>query len=83
MGGRLSDYYVSYQGNWSQYFTDLDNVKNSSSEVNQTLTQFLVPEHRISGDIKPTPEDQKKALEQKQASEQPKRLIKAISKKNL
>ena len=75
LGGRLSDYYVSYQGNWSQYFTDLENVKKLKlSEVNQTLTQFLVPEHRISGDIKPTPEDQKKALEQKQAAEQPKTL---------
>ncbi|CAB1214213.1 M16 family metallopeptidase [Acinetobacter bouvetii] len=76
LGGRLSDYYVAYQGNWSQYFTDLNNVKQLKlADVNQTLTQFLVPEHRISGDIKPTPEDQKKALQQ-QASEQPKTLDK-------
>ena len=31
LGGRLSDYYVSYQGNWSQYFTDLDNVKKTET----------------------------------------------------
>ncbi len=72
LGGRLSDYYVAYQGNWSQYFSDLNNVKQLKlNEVNQTLTRFLVPEHCISGDIKPTPEDQKKALQQ-QAAEQPK-----------
>jgi len=70
LGGRLSDYYVAYQGDWSQYFTDLNNVKQLKlTDVNQTLTRFLVPEHRISGDIKPTPEDQKKALQQ-QAAEQ-------------
>lgn len=70
LGGRLSDYYVSYQGDWSQYFTDLDNIKKLKlTDVNQTLTQFLVPQHRVSGDIQPTPEEQKKALKQKQASE--------------
>lgn len=75
LGGRLSDYYVSYQGDWSQYFTDLDNVKKLKlTDVNQTLTQFLVPQHRVSGDIQPTPEEQKKALKQKQASEPAKTL---------
>lgn len=77
LGGRLSDYYVAYQGNWAQYFSDLNNVKQLKlNDVNQTLTRFLVPEHRISGDIKPTPEDQKKALQQ-QAAEQPKTLDQA------
>ena len=75
LGGRLSDYYVSYQGDWSQYFTDLENVKKLKlADVNQTLTQFLVPQHRISGDIQPTPEKQKKALKQKQAAEPAKTL---------
>ncbi|OTG95119.1 peptidase M16 [Acinetobacter sp. ANC 4654] len=75
LGGRLSDYYVSYQGDWSQYFTDLENVKKLKlADVNQTLTQFLVPQHRISGDIQPTPEEQKKALKQKQAAEPAKTL---------
>jgi len=75
LGGRLSDYYVSYQGDWSQYFTDLDNIKKLKlTDVNQTLTQFLIPQHRVSGDIQPTPEEQKKALKQKQASEPAKAL---------
>lgn len=75
LGGRLSDYYVSYQSDWSQYFTDLENVKKLKlADVNQTLTQFLVPQHRISGDIQPTPEEQKKALKQKQAAEPAKTL---------
>ena len=75
LGGRLSDYYVSYQGDWSQYFTDLDNIKKLKlTDVNQTLTQFLVPQHRVSGDIQPTPEEQKKALKQKQVSEPAKTL---------
>ena len=75
LGGRLSDYYVSYQGDWSQYFTDLENVKKLKlADVNQTLSQFLVPQRRISGDIQPTPEEQKKALKQKQAAEPAKTL---------
>ena len=75
LGGRLSDYYVSYQGNWAQYFTDLDSIqKLKLNEVNQTLTEFLIPAHRVSGDIRPTPEDQKKALEQKLSGETPKSL---------
>ncbi|WP_151981024.1 M16 family metallopeptidase [Acinetobacter guerrae] len=75
LGSRLSDYIVSSKGNWGQYFNDLDAVqKLNINEVNQTLKQFLTPEHRISGDIKPTPEAQKKALEQKNQQEKPKTL---------
>ncbi|MBJ9985314.1 insulinase family protein [Acinetobacter sp. S40] len=75
LGSRLSDYIVSSKGNWGQYFNNLDAVqKLNVSEVNQTLNQFLTPEHRISGDIKPTPEEQKKALEQKKQQEKPKTL---------
>lgn len=80
LGGRLSDYYVSYQGDWTQYFSDLQRVKNLKlDEVNRTLTEFLVPEHRISGDIQPTPEDQKKALQQ-QVTEPAKTLDQTDSK---
>ena len=43
------------------------------NEVNQTLKQFLVAGHRIDGDILPTPEDQKKAL-QLDAKDKPKTL---------
>lgn len=75
LGSRLSDYIVSSKGNWGQYFNDLDAVqKLNVNEVNQTLKQFLTPEHRIAGDIKPTPEEQKKALEQKKQQEKPKTL---------
>ncbi|MGB9037789.1 MAG: insulinase family protein, partial [Acinetobacter calcoaceticus] len=64
LGSRLSDYTVA-GGQWDQYFKDLDSVKNVKlDEVNQTLKQFLVAEHRIDGDILPTPEDQKKAQQQ-------------------
>lgn len=60
LGSRLSDYTVA-GGQWDQYFKDLDSVENVKlDQVNQTLKQFLVAEHRIDGDILPTPEDQKK-----------------------
>ena len=75
VGSMLSDYVVSSNGNWSQYFTDQKAIQDLSlAETNQTLKSFLIPEHRIVGDIQPTPEDQKKALEQKQAKEKPKTL---------
>ncbi len=74
LGGRLSDYVVAYQGDWGQYFTDLDQVqKLQLKDVNATLKDFLVASHRITGDIKPTPEEQKKA-QQQQAAEAPKTL---------
>lgn len=73
LGSRLSDYTVA-GGQWDQYFKDLDSVKNVKlDEVNQTLKQFLVAEHRIDGDILPTPEDQKKA-QQQNSKEAPKTL---------
>lgn len=75
VGSMLSDYVVSAHGNWSQYFIDQKQLQNLSlAETNQTLRDFLTPQHRIAGDIQPTPEDQKKALEQKQAAEKPKTL---------
>ncbi|HCU74467.1 MAG TPA: peptidase M16, partial [Acinetobacter baumannii] len=57
-----------------QYFKDLDSVeKVKLDDVNQTLKQFLVADHRIDGDILPTPEDQKKA-QQQNSKETPKTL---------
>lgn len=62
LGNLLSDYVVSEQGNWTQYFVDQKNVQNLTvTEVNQKLAQFFVPELRITALIKPTPEDQKQA----------------------
>lgn len=64
LGSRLSDYAVAYSGDWSQYFKDLNAIENLNvSQVNQVYKGFLKPEYRISGNILPTPEDQKKAQE--------------------
>ena len=68
LGSRLSDYYAAYNGDWTRYFKDLEDIqKLTPAEVNQTYKAFLKPEYRISGNILPTPEDQKKAMEQKKA----------------
>ncbi|MDU6286427.1 MAG: insulinase family protein, partial [Acinetobacter sp.] len=73
LGSRLSDYTIA-GGQWDQYFKDLDSVeKVKLDDVNQTLKQFLVADHRIDGDILPTPEDQKKA-QQQNSKETPKTL---------
>ncbi|WP_445116136.1 M16 family metallopeptidase [Acinetobacter sp. WZC-1] len=75
VGTILSDYVVSSNGQWSQYFKDQQAIQHLTvDQVNHTLKAFLTPQHRIVGDIQPTPEDQKKALEQQQAAEQPKTL---------
>jgi len=74
LGSRLSDYAVSSQGQWDQYFKDLQAVQDLKlNDANKTLKEFLVSSHRISGDILPTPEDQKKAMTMK-AEEKPKTL---------
>lgn len=70
MGGMLSDYVVSKQGDWSQYFKDQRALQSLKvKQVNKALTEFLVPQHRISGDIQPTPEVQKKAQQLQPSSE--------------
>ncbi|WP_436870347.1 M16 family metallopeptidase [Acinetobacter courvalinii] len=74
LGSRLSDYAVSSQGQWDQYFKDLKTVQALKlKDTNATLKAFLTASHRISGDILPTPEDQKKAMTLK-AEEKPKTL---------
>ena len=75
VGSMLSDYVVSSHGNWSQYFVDQKNLQDLTvQQVNQRLKTFLVSQNRVTGDIKPTPEDQKKALELKQEATQSKTL---------
>lgn len=75
VGAMLSDYVVSSQGDWTQYFKDQQAIQALTVEqTNKTLQEFLTAQHRFSGDIKPTPEEQKKALEQKQSSETTKTL---------
>ncbi|KJV40432.1 M16 family metallopeptidase [Acinetobacter brisouii] len=64
LGNRLSDYVVSSQGHWEQYFNDVQAVQNlTTQQVNQSLNTFFQPQHRISGDIQPTPDSQKKAMQ--------------------
>ena len=70
VGGILSEYVVSSKGDWTKFFKDQDDMLNLNvKDVNQELSNFLTPEHRIIGDVKPTPEDQKKAQEQKKSAE--------------
>ncbi|MEE1123935.1 MAG: pitrilysin family protein, partial [Acinetobacter pseudolwoffii] len=65
----------AYSGDWSQYFKDLNAIENLNvSQVNQVYKGFLKPEYRISGNILPTPEDQKKAQEVTQ-TEAPKKTL--------
>ena len=74
VGDVLSDYVVSKHGNWDDYFADQQAIqKLNVDEVNRTLKEFLTSQHRIDGDILPTPEDQKKALQQ-EAEDKPKTL---------
>ena len=80
LGSRLSDYAVSSHGQWDQYFKDLQAIQDLKlNDANQTLKQFLVSSHRISGDIQPTPEDQKKAMTLK-AQDKPKTLDQSAEK---
>ncbi len=81
VGSMLSDYVVTNHGDWSQYFKDQQNIQNISvDETNKTLKEFLIPEHRIEGDVKPTPEDQKKAMQLKQENEKKKTLDQSAEK---
>ena len=60
LGSRLSEYVVAYSGDWSQYFKDLQAIeKLDVNQINQVYKAFFKPEYRISGNILPTPEDQK------------------------
>lgn len=75
VGSMLSDYVVSSHGDWTQYFKDQQQIQALTvAQTNQTLKAFLTSPHRFSGDIQPTPEEQKKALEQKQSAESNKKL---------
>ena len=72
LGDRLSDYTVAYNGDWAQYFHDLDKVqKLNVTDLNKIYKEFLTPEHRVIGNILPTPEDQKKAQQQAEAAKKP------------
>ncbi|MDQ9009992.1 insulinase family protein [Acinetobacter gerneri] len=75
VGTTLSEYVVSNQGDWDQYFKDQQAVQNLTvQQTNQTLNEFLTAQHRFSGDIQPTPEDQKKAMQQDKTTDKQKTL---------
>lgn len=69
LGSRLSDYIASTRGDWGRYYQDVDDVKKlDTTTVNQIYREFFTASHRVVGDIKPTPESQKKAMAQQAAS---------------
>lgn len=64
VGSMLSEYVVQNNGDWTQYWVDIQNIlKITPEELNQKFTTYFIPQNRILGHIKPTPEDQKKAQE--------------------
>ena len=73
LGNQLAEYIVLSEGNWGEYFVDLAKIQAiSTPEVNQYLGQILKPDYRLQALIEPTPEDQKKAVEQQtQADKKP------------
>lgn len=65
LGSYLSSYVVSKHGDWGVYYKELEQLDQlDTKQVNETLAQFLTEEHRLIGDILPTPEDQKKKATQ-------------------
>jgi len=72
VGAMLSDYVVSEKGNWAKYFEHQQDLQHLTvDQVNQSLKSFVKPEYRIEGSILPTPEDQKKALQQQVIEQKP------------
>lgn len=73
LGSALTSYIVSERGDWQRLFVDEKAVHALTlDQVNQTLTQFLTPAHRVTASILPTPEEQKNAqqlAEQSQSTE--------------
>lgn len=65
LGGLISNYVVSEQGNWTKYFEDQAQLQALTvDQVNAHLADFFVANNRITADITPTPEEQKKAVAQ-------------------
>ena len=62
MLGVISSYVVNRDGQWQALFTDQDKLQALDVKtVNQSLNQFLTAKNRITANVIPTPEDQKKA----------------------
>ncbi|WP_347460678.1 pitrilysin family protein [Acinetobacter thermotolerans] len=70
LGSRLSDYIVTYSGDWSKYFKDLNDIQQLSvTDANKIYKDFFKAEYRIQGNIIPTPEEQKKAQQLQEVAE--------------
>lgn len=55
LGSVLSNYVVTEQGNWKQYFHDQDALNALTvTQVNQNLAKFLTEKHRVVSNIRPT-----------------------------
>ncbi|MEC8885709.1 MAG: insulinase family protein, partial [Pseudomonadota bacterium] len=72
LGSALTSYIVSERGDWQRLFVDEKAVHALTlDQVNQTLTQFLTPAHRVTASILPTPEEQKNAQQLAEQSQSP------------
>ncbi len=80
LGEALTSYIVSERGDWQRLFVDEDALQDLTLEqVNQTLTQFLIPKHRVTASILPTPEDQKKAQQLAEKKEEKAQALAQVS----
>lgn len=72
VGELLSEYVVKTNGNWQQFFNDQKAIQALNvKQVNQELQNFLIPSHRVTAQIEPTPEDMKKAQQQNEQNTSP------------
>ena len=63
MSSVISNYVVSSEGKWQQFFADYTLSQNiKADDINQALNSFFTPAARVSSRISPTPEDQKQAV---------------------
>ena len=58
----LSDYLINTRGHWENYFTDQQAINAlTPDQLNQMLNEFINKQNRLTGEILPTPNSQKKA----------------------
>lgn len=71
LNSTLSDYVVANKGQWVDYFSDEEKIQTLSiNQLNQSIEKFANSQHRLSGNILPTPESEKKAQKQKKIIQQ-------------
>lgn len=68
-GSLLANYVVTTPHGWSKYFEDIQELdKIKAHDINQTYQQFFTPDKRLIIEIEPTPEHEKQAQQQKEAT---------------